>query len=502
MNDNLKSAIADRELADLLELKRRRGARADLNVWAGVVNPTMPPALHHRFLNEQLERVERGEVKKLMVFLPPGSAKSTYSSVHFPPIYLGRKPNRAILACSHSADLANSFGRRCRNLVETQANVLGYSLSKDSKAADFWTTTNNGQYKAAGVGMGIAGFRADLGLIDDPIGKKEDADSKLVRDTIWDWYNFDFKTRLKPGASVVLIQTRWHEDDLAGRLLASEANEWTVVSIPLVAIDNDPLGRAPGDLLWPEWFNENTVTEAKKDSRAFNSLYQNNPTPENGNYFSRESLQTYTPGELPKNLRYYAGSDHAVSTKQEADLTCLMVVGVDESENIYVMPDLVWAKLATDVVVDSILDLTAKYRPIEWWAERGHISASIGPFLSKRMVERNVFLPITEVTSNRDKATRAQSMKGRMNQRKVFWPKFVNWWPAAEHELLSFPVGSHDDLVDALSEIGQGLDKIVRVHIPVIVDEKLIHDFIPTLAWVKKSHNLLTLDQRYRTLDR
>lgn len=500
---SLSTTKVDKELLELLELKKRREARADLNKWAAVCNETQPPAAHHRLLNSALEKVEQGLIRKLMVFLPPGSAKSTYSSVHFPPIFLARKAFRAILACSHSADLANSFGRRCRNLVDHYANVLGYALAKDSKAVDNWKTTNGGEYKAAGVGMGIAGFRADLGLIDDPIGSKEDADSQLVRNNIWSWYTFDFKTRLKPGASQVLIQTRWHEDDLAGKLLATEASEWTVISIPLVAIENDPIGRKPGELLWPEWFNAEHLKEAKKDSRAFNSLQQQNPTPEEGNYFLAKSVQTYEPSQLPKDLRYYAGSDHAVSTKQEADLTCLMVVGVDSLENIYVMPDCIWDKLPTDEVVEHMLDLAKKYRPVSWWAEKGHISSSIGPFLSKRMVERNIYFPLEEVTSSRDKATRAQSIKARMNQRKVFFPARTNWWDKALHELLSFPVGTHDDFVDALSEIGQGLDRIMKVRPTAIAPQydptKL--STLPTMKWIKESDRALKRDKRLALLD-
>lgn len=491
----------DKELQYLEELKRRREARADLNKWAIAVNDQEPPALHHRFLNGMLEKVERGEIRKLMVWLPPGAAKSTYCSVNFPPVFLARKERRAILACSHSANLADSFGRRCRNLVDAFQNVLGYALAKDSKAADNWHTTNRGEYRAAGVGMKIAGFRGDLGLIDDPVGSKEDAESLLTRDNTWQWYNYDFLPRLKPNASQIIIQTRWHEDDLSGRILARESSEWVVISIPLIAVENDPLGRQPGQLLWPEYFNQTMVEQAKKEARVFNSLYQQNPTPEDGNYFTADSIQTYEPHELPKELRKYAGSDHAVSQKQEADLTCLMVGGVDESDNLYILPDLVWDKLPSDVAVEKMLDIAESHRPIEWWAEKGHISASIGPFLTKRMVERGVYIPITEVTSNRDKATRAQSIKARMRQGKVFFPVRAPWWDKALHQLLSFPVGTHDDFVDALSEIGQGLDRTTKAPVAVVEVENKMPG-LPTMKWIKESSNRIQREREYALLDK
>ena len=170
-----------------------------------------------------------------MLFLPPGSAKSTYGSILFPPWYLAGASHKSIIAASHTAELAERWGRKVRNIVEEDAAVLGYGLAGENRAAGRWETSAGGEYFAAGVGGSITGRRADLAIIDDPVRSREDADSETIRDKQWDWYNFDLVTRLKPDAAVILIMTRWHEDDLAGRILQAEEARWRVVRLP-----NDP----------------------------------------------------------------------------------------------------------------------------------------------------------------------------------------------------------------------------------------------------------------------
>lgn len=481
---NVPAIAGDRVLEDLLEKKRRRQIRSQLNAWARACG--FEPAKHHQLINAYLEKLSRREFLKLMIFLPPGSAKSTYTSALFPPWFMCQNIGQQVLACSHTADLAASFGRRGRELISGHKLELGYQLAKHSQAADRWETTNGGGYLAAGAGAGIAGFRADLGLIDDPIGKKEDADSKLFRDKLWNWYLYDFTPRLKPNALRVLIQTRWHEDDLAGRLLASEASEWVVLSLPLLAGDADPLGRAKDELLWPEWFNDGTVNDARKDPRVFNCLYQQNPTPESGNYFERDWIQEYGPDQLPTNLKYYVGSDHAVSQKQEADSSVIIPVGLDANDNLWILPDVIWDKMPTDQAVEEMLAVNKRYRPLCWWAGKEHITQSIGPFLNKRMMEERNYIVLVETPSKRDLSTRAQSIKGRMRMRKVFFPRYATWWPKALHQLLSFPLGDHDDFIAALSEVGRGIDEMVRPKTPPAETvEDLNKPWKPTMRWIR-----------------
>ena len=440
---------------------------------------------------KELEAVTRGEVHRLAFFLPPGSAKSTYSSVFYPPWFLAQMENICILACSHSGELAEKFGRNCRNIIDGNPKELGYTLAKDSRAASNWATSHGCEYFCSGVGAGLSGRRADLGLIDDPIGKKEDADSKTMRDKVWNWYEFDFLPRLKPGSPIVLIQTRWHEDDLAGRLLAREANDWKVVHVPFVAFDNDLLGRLKGATLWPEWYEKNELAkkdvEKAKASGAFSALYQGQPTPEEGDYFQKDWIVTYKSiDELPKNLRNYVSSDHALTKKQENDKHCLLPGGIDANDDLWIYPDVWWKHGDTGDLVEAMIDLADYRKPIEWWAEDEHIYKGIGPFLNKRMQERRVFFVHTGIASSRDLMQRAAPIRGRMKQRKVHFPSFASWWPEALHELLMFPNGTHDDFVAALAKFGQGLDRTVR---PVTLAEEKSLDanipFVPTMRWLK-----------------
>lgn len=493
----------NQSLAELLEVKRRRSIRSNLDEWALCCGKT--PALHHSFINRLLEKVSLGVIAKLMVFLPFGAAKSTYTSIHLPPWYFAQIKDKLngknILACSHKDELAVSFGRKARDLIKEHHLALGYKVKADSAAADHWFTTNGCEYQAAGVGAGIAGIRADLGIIDDFHGKKEDADSQSQRDKVWDWYNWDFKPRLKPNASQIIVNTRWHMDDLAGRLLDKEKGEWTVVDIPLLAKENDPLGRKEGDLLWPEWFNQKTVTEAKKDPRLFNCAYQNNPIPESGNYFEKEWIQTYTPGEMPKNLKFYVGSDHAVSLRQESDSSVILIIGLDEQHNMWVQPELIWGKFPTDKIVEEMIRINKAYHPLSWWAGKEHITQSIGPFLNQRMVETSSYIPLIETPSTRDLSTRAQPIKGRMRTGKVFWPGYASWWPEVYQQLLGFPLATHDDVIAALSEVGRGLDCMI---VPQSLPKPEHYDtsWKPTMKWVREGESRRNRQHSIKLLDR
>ncbi|MCX7899416.1 MAG: phage terminase large subunit, partial [Methylocystis sp.] len=306
--------------------------------------------------------------------------------------------------------------------------------------------------------------------IDDPLKDRLEADSPTKREQVWSWYNQALKTRLMSHRGwIVIIQTRWHEDDLVGRLTdpsnpsysASEGKKWKIIDLPALAGDNDVLGRAPGEALWPERFPESYLHELREaDPRGFQALYQGSPTPEKGNFFAADRIRTYNkPTDRPPDseLRFYAASDHAVSLKQDRDKSCFMVVGIDADDNIWVMDDIEWGRFETDVAVDKILRLLKKYRPLMWWAERGHISKSIGPFLRKRMHEERIYAAIDELVPVIDKKARAQSIAGRIHMGKVYFPSFAPWWMGARDEMLKFPYGAHDDFVDALAWIGLGL---------------------------------------------
>lgn len=446
-------------MAAAAELLRRRESRKSLRRFCCECGHL--PAAHHDLLIEKLEAVSRGEIPRLMVFMPPGSAKSTYASVDFPAWWLNLGPERCVITASHTAELAHTFGRRVRNLVEDKAALLGYALAEDSQAAGRWSTDKGGEFYGAGVGGNITGRRADLAIIDDPVKSREAADSEITRQRQYEWYRFDLETRLKPGAAVILIMTRWHEDDLAGRLLREEPERWTVLRLPMEAEDDDPLGRAAGERLWAGWFTADMVADAKRDPRVWSALYQQSPTAEGGNFFKSEWLLPYRPGDLPVNLHVYMASDHAVSEAESADYTVAGCAGVDENGVIWILPDIVWEKADSSTVTDKLIDLLERRKPFVWWAEKGHISKAIGPFLRERMMKRKVYCTIEEVTPTNDKKSRATSIKHRMAMGLVRFPVFAPWWAKAHAEMMSFPAGTHDDFVDMLAHLGGALDKLV-----------------------------------------
>ncbi|HEY5960951.1 MAG TPA: hypothetical protein VIV60_30555 [Polyangiaceae bacterium] len=473
--------IQPAEAARLLAL--RRDARRSLAAWSRLVG--FEPAAHHQLIIDKLEAVVRGEVRRLAIFLPPGSAKSTYASVLFPPWFLAQRAGSCILAISHNKDLIQKFGRKCRNLVDEHKKVLGYELASDSSAADDWGTSNGSVYFCGGIGSKIAGHRADLGLIDDPIGSIVDADSLLMRDAAWDFYEWDFLPRLKPNAAVVVISTRWHEDDLMGRLLHKELGRWTVIKVPMEAGHNDPLGRLPGDRLWPEYFTDEMVVEAKSNSRKWMGAYQQEPAPEEGDYFKKEWIVGYEPANLPKSLTVYCASDHACSEKDASknDPNLLVPFGVDEGDNVWIFPDIWWEVADTGKTVTAMIEMMRRRQPVMWAAETEHIVKSIGPFLNVRLREERIYTTrMCELPSRRDKVSKCRSIQGRMEMRKVFFPKFANWWPKAEHELLSFPVGVHDEFPDVLGVIGRFLESLTY-HTP---PER--HERLPawSMGWLKE----------------
>lgn len=397
-----------------------------------------------------------------MVLMPPGSAKSTYASVLFPAWHMATHPQDSVIAASHTADLAERFGRRVRNLVAEHGPTLGIELSADNAAAGQWGLVQGGEYYAAGVLGPITGRRADLALIDDPVKSRQEADSETVRERVWEWWKADLFTRLKPGARVVLIMTRWHEDDLGGRLLedmASGGRPWEVLRLPMEAVQGDPLGRAVGEPLWPEWFTAAMRSDAKRDARTWSALYQQEPAPEEGTYFSRDWLRAEAVLPPREALRIYGASDYAV-TDDGGDYTVHAVVGIDPNGAMWLLD--VWRKqAASDEWVEAFCDLVLRWKPLGWAEETGQIKAGVGPFLVRRMREKRAFVAREAFPTRADKSIRAQAIRGRMALDGLRMPIGAMWRADFEAELLSFPAGKHDDQVDALGLIGQLLDKMV-----------------------------------------
>ena len=470
------------------------------------------PAAHHRLVIDTLQKVSDGILKRVIILMPPGAAKSTYVSKYFIPWHLASHPTDLFLACSYAKDLVMGFGKACREIIKSHSTHLGYALSDTSQAADDWRITKGtgdlGGYFCAGVGAGIAGYRADVGVIDDYLGSQEDADSSRIREKQWDWYNNDFWPRLKPQASQFIIANRRHEEDLVGMILKREAEKWTVIRLPFFAEADDPIGRPPAvrwdaqtekmiydvkGRLWPEWYTEEQAQQVMtKDSRTLSGLWQQRPAPEEGSFFKRSMLQGYTREELEavqrSGLRFYVGSDFAARAKETNDRTCFLPAGVDNNDNLWILPNWFWDRCDADVAIEQMLLMSKTYRPIVWWCGKEQISASLEPFILKRMRETGIYIPTEEVSEYHDKLAKAQPIRARMSQKKVLFPKFANQWNEAEAELLMFPGGGHDDFVDALAKLGQGLGDIVAPSKPrVQTPFDLQTAWKPTLPWLKAS---------------
>lgn len=423
----------------------------------------------HKAIARHLEQLERGEIPQLILTMPPRSGKSELATRRLIPWFMGRNPYKSVIMATYSDTMAEDFGgdvRATLNSTQYKQAFPEIRLRKGSTSKSNLQTDKGGRAVFVGAGGAITGRGADLLVIDDLLKGSDDARSQTIRDQQWEWFTKVAMTRRMGGKAVVIIMTRWHSDDLVGRITdpenphynAKEAAGWKIINIPAIAEEEDPLGRAPGEPLWPERYPlEFLEQQMRLDPLGFASLYQQRPTVADGVLFRRENIQYYSHDDLPKDLRVYCASDHAVATGQRNDFTVMVKVGVDRQNNIWVL-DVFRDKVSADKAVEAMIAMASgPQKPILWWAERGHISKSIGPFLRKRMMETGIYINIREVTPANDKEQRAQSIAARVAMGKVYFPKHAVWTEKVINEMLAFPNGTHDDSVDALAYVGLGL---------------------------------------------
>ncbi len=439
------------------ELLRRTEAAESLIAFTEYVFPRYRTSAHHRIIAEQLERVDRGEIDRLMLLVPPRHGKSELASRKFPAFYLGRHPEKQIASASASADLASDFGRDVRNLIQSAEyrSIFDVRLAEDSQAKNKWHTNEGGIYYSLGVGGQFMGRGADTLLIDDPFANMAEAQSELSRKNVWDWYTGTAYNRLQPNGSIVVINHRMHEDDLTGRLLAQQAaggDQWHVVELPAIAED--------GSALWPEAYPIDALQRIKTNTpaRFWSGLYQQKPVPDEGDYFKADWLKPYTTAPDKREMRIYGGSDYAV-TADGGDYTVHIVVGIDPVGRMYLL-DLWRGQAASDTWIEAFCDLVTEWKPMAWAEETGQIRAGVGPFLERRMRERKAYVYREQFPTRGDKAVRAQSIRGRMALEGLYVRMTAPWFAELQRELLTFPAGKHDDQVDALGLVGQLLDRM------------------------------------------
>ena len=480
-------------------LRRRRARRSLVDFSQSIAIPGAPisdepdewqfkpietaVALHHRVVMEAIQRCIETPSGRLMIFAPPGSAKSTYASVVTPPWAMARQPGFKVILSSYASTPAERQSKRARSIVGTKDYAAlwpdGVMLKAGSSAVNEWELTNDSGLLAVGILGAVTSARADLLIIDDPVAGREEAESETIRRKTKQAYDDDLLTRLKPRASVILIQTRWHEDDLAGSILPEDyagqsgpvvcrdGQVWEVLNIQAKAErTDDPLGRKVGAYLWPEWFDARHWANYEGNARTWSSLYQQRPAPDTGGQFEREWFEWYD--EPPANLRRYGASDLAVtelSLETNPDFSEHGIFGQDQHANLYVL-DWWFGQTKPDITIAAMLALHKQWQVQGWWDEGGVIRRAIEPLMKRVMNEQKSWIHVDYLPSVADKVARVASFRGLASGGKVFLPRGKPWATRLVDQLCAFPYGRYDDAVDVCGNIGRALDVMQNARKP------------------------------------
>jgi len=468
-----------------------------------------------RRLAKFMKAIEAGLSPRLMLFMPPRHGKSLIASNYFPPWMLGHNPDMEIIAASYGSSLPMSFSRKARGLLRDRRYKVLFPdtvLDKLNENVEGWKTTKGGGYIPAGVGGGITGKGAHCFIVDDPVKDAEEADSETIRQSTWDWWGSTAYTRLAPNGGVLVIQTRWHDDDLSGRMIMQmreglkeaeelkemwlangmsqaevdtkyqqairEIDEWEIIEYPAIALEDEYLNldgtvtttpnddkskflRLKGGALHPDRFDYTRLMKTKRSlqPRHWSALYQQNPIPEEGMFFTKGMFrfeQSPTFIELPIVIMW----DLAIGLKQQNDYSVGVVGCLDQYDRIHIL-EMVRGKWDTHGIAEAMLALYGKYKlmsigNIQMGIESGSIQMAIMPHLNKLMSDERIFpsmVPEDQVRPINDKLARARPLQGRMMHGKVIFPMPITnpWVEDMQHEMLRFPGGVHDDIVDAMA---------------------------------------------------
>ena len=439
------------QLLDELEsAKTKETAHEDFLGFVKHVWPAFIEGDHHRVMADAFNRIAKGELKRLIVNMPPRHTKSEFASHLFPAWYLGKYPDRKVIQTAHTAELAVGFGRKVRNLVgsdDYQHIFNNVSLASDSKAAGRWSTNKNGEYFAIGVGGAVTGKGADILIIDDPHSEQEAAlNDPSIYDKTYEWYTSGPRQRLQPGGSICVVMTRWSKKDLTGQILKSSiqrggSDEWEVIELPAILPSGSPLW--PG--FWP--LEQLEALKSELPLPKWSAQYQQDPTSEEGALIKREWWKEWDKKSPPRCEFVIQSWDTAFLAKETADYSACTTWGVfydeDGNSNIILL-DALQERLEFPDLKARALDMYKEFEPDAFIVEA---KASGSPLIFEL---RRMGIPVNEYTPSRgrDKVARVNAVSDLFSSGLVWAPK-TRWADEVVEQFAAFPAGDHDDLVDS-----------------------------------------------------
>jgi predicted phage terminase large subunit-like protein len=437
----------------LAQLKKLEACEDNFLTFVRSVWPEFIAGRHHKIIAEKLEQIARGEIKRLIINMPPRHTKSEFASYLFPAWMIGKRPQMKIIQATHTTELAVNFGRKVKNLLETeeyQEIFPNCELAADSKASGRWDTKSGGMYYAVGVGSNLAGRGGDLIIIDDP-HSEQTAMSASGFENAWEWYTAGPRQRLQPGGAIVLVQTRWSEKDMTGQLVKNmtkdeRADQWEVVELPAIM--------PSGDSCWPEFWSVDELLSVKASVPPYqwNAQYQQNPTAEEMSILKRDWWRLWDREQVP-NLEYVIQSyDTAFSKRETADYSAITTWGVFRPEETggpahLILLDAKKGRWDFPELKDIALDLFNYWEPETVIVE----AKASGMPLTQEL--RQMGIPVVNFTPSRgnDKLTRVHSISPLFEAGMV-WAPDEPWATELIEECAAFPNGSHDDLVDSTTQ--------------------------------------------------
>ena len=461
-NFNDTEVVEINRIVDELSIRKmNQAAYDDLIEFCKIMQPDYIVGKHHRILADMLMAIEAGDKDRICVNIPPRHGKSQLVSIFFPAWYLGRNPNKKVMMVSHTTDLAVDFGRKVRNLISTDAYKGIFptvNLAIDSKSAGRWNTNSGGEYYACGVGSALAGRGADLLLIDDPHSEQDVINGNFaVFEKAYEWFTFGARTRLMPGGSVAIIQTRWHMDDLTGRVTRDmvnneRADEYDVIEFPaILEIVDEELDDIVEKPLWPEFFDLDALLRTKASMPTFqwNAQYQQTPTAEEAALVKRDWWNIWEKEQPPPCEYVIMSLDSAAEKHNRADYTALTTWGVflNEEEGAYhiILLNSIKKRMEFPELKEMAMEEYAEWEPDSFIVEK----KSSGTALYQEM--RRMGLPVSEYTPHRgsgDKLARLNSVSDIV-QSGLCWVPDTRWAEEVVEEIAGFPFMSNDDLVDS-----------------------------------------------------